>query len=329
MENQVRVCNNESFVVGRLKEKKIKLTKSPEGKDGISGYLVIVTDTKYGKGEVRISLMQSALTKDNKENSLYKGLVTVMNEYKSSVETGSIETADLIKIQGSLSDETYYNVKKGDFVEKVGTKGTFVNRIDRISKSGEVVEDKVNVCLEGYIANIKQVGEELEVKFITIGYGGVAIPVIGYVPKELVIPFQSRHQVGQTTTLYIAIVNSVEVTQVQTEVGFGEELGEKIEKVIVKNVIFGGGAINYNNPYTQEQIQQALALREVKLQEKKVKAIEKESQASTNMTVGFGQPGGGQFGGAAAGQGMGMGMQNPGFNMPNGGFNMPSGSFGS
>ena len=325
MENQVRVCENEAVIVGRLKEKKINFNRTAEGKVMATGYLVLATENQYGKGEVRVSVMQNALTKDNKENSLYKGLVTVDNEYKSLKETGDIETADLIKITGSLNDETYYSVKKGEFVEKIGTRATFVNRIERVDKSGETVEDKVNVALEGYIAEIKPANDELEVKFITIGYGGVAVPVTAFVPKELVVPFQGRHQVGQTTTLYIAIVNTVETTKVEKEVGFGVGFGEKIERTIIKNIIFGGGAINYNQAYTQDQVRQALALREVKLEEKKTKAIEKEAKKGNNgsMTAGFGAPQGGFTvpQGNASPQG--------GFGTPiNGGFSMPTGGFG-
>lgn len=320
-QNQIRVCNNDAFIVGKLKEKKITFTRDSAGKVMATGYLVLSTNTKYGKGEVRVSVMQYELTKEGKENSLYKALLTIQNEYKSSVETGSIETADLIKIQGSLNDETYYSTKKEDFVEKVGARATFINRTTREKEA----EDKVNIMLEGYIAETKPVGEELEVKFITIGYGGVAIPIVGYVPKELVVPFQGRHQVGQTTTLYFAIVNSVEVKELETEHGFGDSFGETIEKVTIKNVIFGGGAINYNQAYTPDQIRQALSLREVKLEERKTKAIEKEKKAG-NMTTGFGAPTGQSQGTTGFGMAMGVGTGTGGFNMPTGGFNMGAAS---
>lgn len=317
MENQIKICENEAFVVGRLKEKNIKFTRDDSGRLMASGHLVISTNTKFGQGETRVSLLQYELTKNGTENSLYKGLKTIQAEYKSANETGSIETADLVKISGSLSDETYFNTKSNDFVEKVGIRGTFVNRVTREKEA----EDKVNVMLEGHIADIKAVEDELEVHFISVGYGGVAIPIVGYVPKDLVIPFQNRHQVGQTTTLYFAIVNTVVVTKIEKEHGFGESLGEVIEKTVNKNIIFGGGAIDYNTPYTNEQMQQALSLREVKLNEKKEKSLKKDK--SNNMTAGFGQ-GNNNFG---------MPQQN-GFGMPqqgtgNQGFGMPSPNTGN
>ena len=112
---------------------------------------------------------------------------------------------------------------------------------------------------------------------ISIGYGGVAVPVVARVEKDLVIPFQQTYQVGNTTQLNFAIVNVVEVEEFQKNVAFGQAIGEKIERTTSKTVIFGGDAVNYQSPYSEEQIRQALSLREVKLEEKKKKAEEKEA----------------------------------------------------
>lgn len=287
MENQIRVANNEAYVVGTLKEKNISF-KSIDNKLMATGNLVIATETKYGKGEVRVSVMQNALTREGKENSLYKGLVTVNNEYKSIQEVGE-ENADVVKIKGQLSDETYYSTKKNDFVEKLGIRGTFINRINRIDKSGNTVEDCVKVGIEGCIADMQPDGDRLKVKIITVGYRGVAIPIDAIVDPELVGAFQSTYQVGATATFYIAIVNTVVVTKAKTETIFGEDLGEVIEREIIEYKIFGGGDVDYNTGYTNDQIRQALSSREIALEEKKQKAIEKESSAPT-MNPGFGTP---------------------------------------
>lgn len=326
MENQIRVCENKAIVVGKLKEKNINFI-SKDGKLMATGYLVIVTNTKYGKGEIRVSVLQNALTKDGKENTLYKGLQTVQNEYKSILQVGSEEAADLVKIEGNLTDDTYFNTKKNEFVEKIGIRASFINRIERVDKAGKTIEDCSKVALEGYIAEINQHEEELQVKFVSVGYGGVAVPVECYIPKQLVIPFQGRHQVGQTTTLNFDIVNSVETNKVQEEVGFGEGLGEEITRTITKNVVFGGGAIDYTNGYTNEDVQQSMSRRAAVLDTKKEKALKKESNGS------FGAPNGGfstqgQQGFTVQNQSQG-GFTAGGFNGGVvGGFSMPTGNFG-
>lgn len=332
MENQITVCENKAYVVGKLKEKKINFL-SKDGKLMANGYLVVLTRTKYGVGEVRVSVLQNAITAEGKENSLYKALVTISNEYKSIVETGSEETADLIRVEGELVDETYYSPKKGDFIEKIGIKGTFINRISRTDKTGKEIEDRSRVALEGYISEVVPVEEELKVTFISVGYKGAAIPVVGFVPKDLVIPFQNRHAVGQTTTLNFDIVNSVEIEEVQKEVGFGEALGETIQKETSKNLIIGGGAINYNG-YTPEDIKQSLARRETILDSKRERALKKSNENSFTAPVNNISQQGTQSGGMGFGANptvnntMPTGTMN--FNMPQnvGNFSMPNMNIG-
>ena len=314
MENTTRQSNNKAFITGILKEKNLTFKTNAEGKEVATGYLMLITNTPSGKGEVKVSVSQNKLTKEGKENSLYKGLVTIQNEYVGTKDTGSEETADLVKITGELKDGTYYSVKRGEFVDKVDLKGTFIERLD---KSKEV-EHGVKVILEGCIVDVKAVEDELEVKMISIGYGGVAVPVVARVEKDLVIPFQQTYQVGNTTQLNFAIVNVVEVEEFQKNVAFGQAIGEKIERTTSKTVIFGGDAVNYQTPYSEEQIRQALSLREVKLEEKKKKAEEKEANGGVQMNQGFGMPNGTPM----ANNGFGNGM-------PMGGFGMPTGSFGS
>lgn len=324
MENTTRQSNNKAFVTGILKEKNINFKTNDEGKEMASGYLLLITNTPSGKGEVKVSVSQNRFTKDGKENSLYKGLVTIQKEYLGTKETGSEETADVVKVTGELRDGAYYSVKKGDFVEKLDVKGTFIERVDKTKKP----EHGVKIILEGCIVDIKAVEEELEVKMISIGYGGVAIPVVARVEKDLVIPFQQIYQVGSTAQLNFAIINVVEIEDYQKDMAFGESIGEKIERTISKTIIFGGDAVNYQNPYSEEQIKQALALREVKLQEKKEYAEKKESNGGVQMNQGFGLPNGTSMSNNGFGNGMPMGV---GFGAPAGigSFGMSTGSFGS
>lgn len=288
MENTTRQSNNKAFITGILKEKNITFKTNAEGKEVASGYLMVITNTPSGKGEVKVSVSQNRITKDGKENSLYKGLVTIQNEYLGTKDTGSEETADVVKITGELRDGTYYSTKKGDFVNKLDLKGTFIERVDKTKE----IEHGVKIILEGCIADIKPVDDELEVKMVGIGYGGVAIPVVARVEKDLVIPFQQTYQVGNTTQLNFAMINVVEVEEYQKNVAFGQSIGEKIEKTISKTIIFGGDAVNYQTPYSEEQVRQALALREVKLEEKKKTAEEKEANGGVQMNQGFGAPNG-------------------------------------
>lgn len=315
----VQQTENKAFVIGVLKEKKIDFKVSSNGRQMASGKLVVICDTPLGKGEVEVKVMQFADKKDGTPNSLYKGLQTVQNEYKSVKEVGEAN-ADTIKIEGSLEDETYYSDKKGDFVEKLQIKATFINRVEATTPHA------CKVGFEGCITKTTPVGNELEVEIVGIGYQGVAVPVTGLIPEHLVGAFQGRYTVGSTTSLNIAILNVVTTKEVQEEVGFGEGLGEVITTTTNKRIIFGGGMVKYQGTVgaiADETVKQGLALRQAKLEAKKEEAIKKASGAS--MDAGFA--------GANAGFGAGMSTGAPtgGFGgmMPQGGFTgAPTGGFG-
>lgn len=323
MTNQVvQQTENKAFVIGVLKEKKIDFKVSSNGRQMASGKLVVICDTPLGKGEVEVKVMQFADKKDGTPNSLYKGLQTVAQTYKSVAEVG-VENADTIKIEGSLEDETYYSTNKNDFVEKLQIKATFINRVEANTPHA------CKVGFEGCITKTTPVDNELEVEIVGIGYQGVAVPVTGLIPEHLVGAFQGRYTVGSTTSLNIAILNVVTIKEVQQEVGFGEGLGEVIERHVTKRIIFGGGMVKYQGTagaISDETVKQGLALRQAKLEAKKEEAIKKASGAGATMDAGFG--------GANAGFGAGMATGAPagGFGgmMPQGGFGgaMPTGGFG-
>lgn len=287
MDNKLKQTNNNAFVTGILKEKKIEFKKSKKtGRDMAIGHLIIKTNNDYGVGETKVKVMQFADKKDGTANSLYKGLQTINNTTKSILEVGE-ENASLLKITGDLSDETYYSVNKDEFINKLEVRGTFVNRLDKdVDSQGNKIQQGAKASVEGYISKITPVNDEVEVELIAIGYEGVAIPVTGTIPAHLTAAFLNRYKVGCLAELNYAIVNTVETKVVQDEVGFGETIGEVIETINTKRVIFGGGVPKFGE-ITEDQIINALALREKKLEEKKIEAIEKSNNAGDNMTQGF------------------------------------------
>lgn len=277
----VRQTENKLFVLGKVKSKKIKQETDAERGLYIAGQIVVATDTVLGKGETKIEFKQFAKKKDGSDNGLYKGLETVAREYKDA-DTFGIDNADLIKVEGELGDGTYYSAKASRFVEAIRVKGTFFNRLDTEQ------EHCCKAGFEGYISEIKTIeGGDLEVTIIGIGYEGVAVPMKGIVDSKMAIDFMNYYKVGQTATLNFAIINEVIIEQVQESVGFGQGLGEVIEKHIKKNIIFGGSTVNTQNPISEETVRQALAIREAKLEENKERAIKKMNEGAS-MNTGFG-----------------------------------------
>lgn len=310
MSNQiVQQTENKAFVIGVLKDKKIDFKVSANGRQMASGKLVVICDTQLGKGEVEVRVMQFADKKDGTPNQLYKALQTIQQTYKTELEFGE-GNGDVIKIEGSLEDETYYSVNKGDFVDKLQIKGTFINRVEPTTPHA------CKVGFEGCITKITPVGNELEVEIVGIGYQGVAVPVTGIIPEHLVGAFQGKYTVGSTTSLNIAILNVVTTKEIQQEIGFGEGLGEIITTTSNKRMIFGGGMVKYQGTtgaISEETVKQGLALRQAKLDSKKEEAIKRTSGAGASMDAGFGSMPTGGFGAGSPQGGFGNSMPQGGF----------------
>lgn len=282
--NQNNQTKNKAYIVGVLKEKKIEFKMSKTNKPMCTGKLIVEVDTELGKGEVEVKVMQMAEKSKGGENPLYKALHTINTQYKDKLSlTSDEDVADTIRIEGSLEDGTYYSARKGDFVEKVDLKAFKIERVPAETTHC------CKVAFEGYISSIKPVEEELEVEIVGIGYENIAVPVKGMIPKNLVAPFQSMYMVGCTTTLNIAILNQVETTEVQETVGFGQGIGEKIERTVYKRIIFGGDVVKMQGTtgaINKEDVEKGLALRQAKLEEDKTKALA-SAGSNTSMTTGF------------------------------------------
>lgn len=304
---ETRKTENRAFVVGLLKRKELSFKKDSQNRDYVGGSLILLCETPLGIGEVKVRVMQYAITSTGKENTLYKGICTVEKEYKSIEEVGQ-DNADLIKVEGSIEDNTYFSTKTNEFVESIEIKGVFFNRLDK--EKNENLEHCCKAGIEGVITKIIPVNDEVEVEITGIGYKGVAVPVKGMIQKELVPVFMGNYTVGSTATLNFAFLNIVETQQVQEVAGFGEALGEVITKTIRKKIIFGGSPVNYSTPISEEEIKRAIAIREANLVEKREKALNTENNS---FTPGFATP---------------TNSTPMGFNTAYNGFGMPTGTTG-
>ena len=80
--DKLKQTRNEMLVIGTLKDKKLEVKTSSKGNQYITGHLTLNVVDKNGVGEIRVRVMQMATKADGTENKLYKGSVTVMNDYK-------------------------------------------------------------------------------------------------------------------------------------------------------------------------------------------------------------------------------------------------------
>lgn len=292
---ELKEALNEVFIEGVLKEKSLELTTitDAQGKKSevIRGELVI---SDKENSEHRVRVFANKVTKEGKENSVYKGLVTVMGEYVSVAEAlkagQTADAAEKVRItKGKLGLNEYYT-PNGELRSFPVVNTNFVNRV----KDG-TYNPKAEFSLEIYFESIApemKEGEEtgrLIIKAIVPVYGGEVIPLTLIVADEDAVNYiQTNYEKGRTGKVWGELVNTVEVTKT-IEKGFGKAKEKIVTKILNELVVTGGEEEQYDPEdvklsYSAEIIKKAMAERDVKLDAllKKSKDNGKKTSKSTN-----------------------------------------------
>ena len=290
---ELREALNEVFIEGILKEKTLELaTIDVQGKkaDVIRGELVI---SDKENSEHRVRVFANKLTKEGKENSVYKGLKTVMDEYVSVAEALKLgqtaEAADKVRItKGKIGLNEYYT-PNGELRSFPIVTTNFVNRV----KDG-TYNPKAEFSLEIYFDNIlPEIKDDEEtgrliVKGIVPVYGGEVIPLTFIVADEDAVNYiQTNYEKGKTGKVWGELVNTVEITKI-VEQGFGKAKEKIVTKIINELVITGGEEDQYNEDdersYSTDLIKKAMAERDIKLDELLKNSKDNGKKTKTNNT---------------------------------------------
>lgn len=290
---ELREALNEVFIEGILKEKTLELaTINVQGRkaDVIRGELVI---SDKENSEHRVRVFANKLTKEGKENSVYKGLKTVMDEYVSVAEALKLgqtaEAADKVRItKGKIGLNEYYT-PNGELRSFPIVTTNFVNRV----KDG-TYNPKAEFSLEFYFDNIlpeikdnEETGR-LIVKGIVPVYGGEVIPLTFIVADEDAVNYiQTNYEKGKTGKVWGELVNTVEITKI-VEQGFGKAKEKIVTKIINELVITGGEEDQYDEDdersYSTDLIKKAMAERDIKLDELLKNSKDNGKKIKTNNT---------------------------------------------
>jgi len=295
---EIREALNEVFIEGILKEKNLETTvvKTENGnQDVIRGEVVITT----GKNaEHRIRIYANKLTKEKKDNPVYKGLVTVMEEYVSiadALKNGQTEDqATKVRItKGKLSLNEYYT-PTGELRSFPAVNTNFLNRVDETKGYNPKAEFTVEMFFKAIKKEVKDNEEtgRVIVDGIIPMYGGAVIPISFVVVDEDTINYlETNYEIGKTGKIWGEIINTVEITK-QIEKGFGKSKEKIITNILHELIITGGEEEQYDEDdeksYSVDLIKKALTERDIYLDElkNKIKKDDKKSSSSGNKSFG-------------------------------------------
>lgn len=289
MENQnteLRQLQNTVEIVGTLKSKDLEVKTSKAGNKYMSGKLVVASkfDGKINEQIVKVFIMASS--------KLFKGIETVMNEYKTIEKDGKDE-ADRVRITGELKLNEYYN-SQGSLNSYNEIKGVFFNRLDDSNDQPDKAIASIETVVESFVEKLDKdqlPTGEYTINGFTVGWGNEVIELKNTIVKpELAQAFIDLYPAGSTGRLTLKLNNYVEVEETQVEQapthGFGtKETIENVVKNFVNNIEVIGGDMPYfgTKEYTPEEIENAKQVRNLALQQ-----MQQPAPSTPQTNTGFG-----------------------------------------
>lgn len=299
MEQTINNVNITGVLVKNGLEKK-------EGQKGefIGGTLVLRTDDK---SEHEVKYIANRYKKDKEgnvtdvESGLYKGLETVIDEYKSL--ENNPEDPDVIKIGlGNFDVQDYMGKQDGLLKTYANASARFANRL-----TGEELETTPKVAtfeVEGIITDIiDELKKEIptgnkEIHLDIIGYEGKIIPIKLIVPAKIVPSFMAAGFFPTGAGKFSGkIINTKKVETITEHQAFGEDIVKQVTTTLRLYEVTGGTPKSMADiKISNEEYETAKSKRRLKLQEIRNKASNPQNgftqnpsainnQAPTSMTA--------------------------------------------
>lgn len=291
METQLNeLKGNAVSIVGTLESKDISLDKDKQGNDIVKGLVRVQVKNGNKVNSFVLNVYNKKFTNAGKENKLYNGIVTVMNEYKSIEETGSEETADRVSVNADLSYNIY--AKDGNIMENNRLRASTFHRVNGNPSAKDQAIGQITAVIDSYVdeedSNGDPTGKTL-VNAFTVGYNGrvgkiMKLKVAGDLSEQM----QSFFPTGSTGVLSYDLFNYVIVEEQSVDnnsSSFGEIHEVVQRKSYVNELLISGGEMlkNEEEALDEDQINAA----KVALRKQKTEALSNDTQSVTHKT-GFG-----------------------------------------
>jgi|GEM_PF-3324460 len=216
---------NEVKIVGKLVEISHKDGVNKNGQEYIAGKVMIETEPD---NIVPIDFYQNVLKKDGKTaNSVYKGIMTMINEFKTIAKDGR-DAADLVEVSAGRLEENSFYGQGGSLVRGFRTSAPFFNRRADIDTENTFVNTGIVLNMVDEIKGDIPTGSLL-----------VDLLIIGYKDRGDVLRFVIEDEKG-VKYLKDSLSNEDEV-KFAGKIVVGETRVEKIEEAA-----FGDPIVQYD-----------------------------------------------------------------------------------
>lgn len=269
---QMEQTVNNVNVVGILVKNSLDIKVNNDGKEYVGGNLILRT---VDGSEHQIDYYANKFTKEGKESSLYKGLVTIYEEAKSLENVETPSEADVIRIGGAeFSVNDFKAPKDGTLQTSLKIRAKFANRLSE--KEKEITPRVATFEISGVLTKM----EDEIFKGNPTGDGVVVVDVIGY--NSTVIPVKCKiskdkkdgfvgagFYVGGTAKLSGEVINTTVNDTITESQAFGEDLVKTVSFTKKYIDIRGGSPLGSLDSIkiTEDEYKTALSKRRLHLDE--------------------------------------------------------------
>lgn len=278
-------------IIGELKDIKLNWgRKDKNGREFVSGNLIVKVTNKHGVGEHRLNIMQYKTYKSGSENNFFKALKTIESKYNTIERDGQ---GTILKAMATIDENTYYNASKDAMVEGITLKPYKISSYK--DEEADKVEQGVLASVGGYLDNIfKDENGKVTCRLATVNFFGNLIPIQCEVKPELADAFLDNFENESTVKSFkLEIIKAAKVSEVAKSSnedefdGFGdcEEIGDEvITDYINANMIIGGKPgfdpeINLDEEAVKEAYKQRELALASRLEEERAKKVEDDFSA--------------------------------------------------
>lgn len=284
-------------IEGKLLENTLQETsyvKNGKTVEAIRGQLVVKThETINGQLvdiEVPLQYFANKYTSKGALSKAYTAVETAMNEFRSAASQGSIEEADIVRIQPQISERFYSpdGQKPREFIE-LGSgfihKGNAATYAEQAKFELEMV---VLSMTEEIGTNEEPTGRLIINAGIGDFFGNLHKIKVIAPTKSLTDAVMDTWSVGQTVTCRGVINFSTSTEKKVVESAFGEDSVHTYTRTTKEFILTGGGVpLDDEKAVPMSEIEEAAAQRQVRIDEEEAKGKARgktTTAASTNTT---------------------------------------------
>ena len=281
MSEKMRQSYNKIEIEGWVNKKNIE-EKNNEGKEFISGTIEIRTSET---NIVPISLYANKYTKENKENSVYKGIRTIKNDYIDSTEVETWKEADKVRLNlGQIRSHDYVGKDK-EIHTNLNYITNFVNRInsDKFEPKSKFACEIIYKGTREETRNGDETGRGFIDGFI-VDYNGKLQPVFFVVGEKMWNKVEDRFEPGETLYIHGDIVEDVVEKTIEKEVEFGENEIRVIKISIHERQVRGIDRVDDEKTYNKKDIKKALEQRQKDLEDLKNRKLFNSDNDEDNVS---------------------------------------------